>query len=306
VAASTGFLGSRLSNLGTVTNKGIEIQLNGIPVQRGNFSWESNVSYATNANKLINFAVKDKVLETPGGQAYGVVQQHRPGYPLGGFWVIPPLRCGIDIVPATGVQPCTGVATGTPMLTTGGAAVFNAGDTARRYFGTSMPTRSIGISNTVRLFKYARVYALFDHQGGHKVFNLQERNRCQAANDNCARVMDLAMRIPQGTASADSLGWKELQVYRSTAGISPEWIENGSFWKLRELSLSLDAPERFAAKARAQSASLVLSGRNLAVWSDYSGVDPEVNSYGGRNFVRVDAYASPMMRRLSAMINLVY
>jgi TonB-dependent starch-binding outer membrane protein SusC len=306
VAASTGFLGSRLTNLGEVTNKGIEVSLNAVALQRGNLTWESNVSYATNANKLISFSVKDKILETPGGQAYGVVQQHRPGYPLGGFWVIPPLRCGIDVAPATGVRPCPTGEVGTPMLTTAGAAVFNTGDTARRYFGTSMPTRTIGVSNTVRLFKYARVYALLDHQGGHKVFNLQERNRCQAANDNCARVMELAMRIPQGTTSADSIKFKELQVYRSTAGISPEWIENGSFWKLREVSLSLDAPERFASRARAQSASLVLSGRNLAVWSPYSGVDPEVNSYGGRNFVRVDAYASPMMRRLSAMINLVY
>jgi len=250
--------------------------------------------------------VKDKVLETPGQQAYGTVQQHRPGYPLGGFWVIPPLRCGIDVAPATGVQPCPAGQVGTPMLTTAGAAVFNTGDTARRYFGTSMPTRSVGISNTVRLFKYARVYALLDHQGGHKVFNLQERNRCQVANDNCARVMDLAMRIPQGTASTDSIKFKELQVYRSATGISPEWIQNGSFWKLREVSLSLDAPQRYAAKARAQSMSIVLSGRNLAVWSPYEGVDPEVNSYGGRNFVRVDAYASPMMRRLAAMINLVY
>lgn len=305
VAASTGFLGSRLSNLGTVTNKGIEVSLNAVALQRSNINWESNISYATNANKLISFAVKDKILETPGGQAYGVVQQHRPGYPLGGFWVIPPLRCGIDVAPTT-AAPCPAGEVGTPMLTPAGAAVFNTGDTARRYFGTSMPTRTIGISNTIKLFKYARLYALLDHQGGHKIFNLQERNRCQTANDNCARVMELAMRIPQGTTSADSIKWKELQVYRSAAGISPEWIENGSFWKLRELSLSLDAPERYAARARAQAMSLVLSGRNLAVWSPYSGVDPEVNSYGGRNFVRVDAYASPMMRRLTAMINLVY
>ena len=36
------------------------------------------------------------------------------------------------------------------------------------------------------------------------------------------------------------------------------------------------------------------------------GVDPEVNSYGGRNFVRIDAYALPMVRRLSAGFNLQY
>jgi hypothetical protein len=56
----------------------------------------------------------------------------------------------------------------------------------------------------------------------------------------------------------------------------------------------------------ASSANFVLSGRNLALWSDYEGVDPEVNSYGGRNFVRIDAYALPMVRRLTAGFNIQY
>ena len=50
----------------------------------------------------------------------------------------------------------------------------------------------------------------------------------------------------------------------------------------------------------------MLSGRNLALWSDYEGVDPEVNTYGGRNFVRIDAYSLPMVRRLSAGFNIQY
>ena len=65
-------------------------------------------------------------------------------------------------------------------------------------------------------------------------------------------------------------------------------------------------PARYARLGRAHAASLVIAGRNLAVWTDYEGVDPEVNTYGGRNFVRVDAYASPMMRRWSAAINLQF
>ena len=72
------------------------------------------------------------------------------------------------------------------------------------------------------------------------------------------------------------------------------------------MSLTIDVPQTFVARTGAQSLSLVLSGRNLALWSDYEGTDPEVNSYGGRNFVRVDAYSAPMLRRLSAAINLTY
>ena len=56
----------------------------------------------------------------------------------------------------------------------------------------------------------------------------------------------------------------------------------------------------------AASANVVLSGRNLGLWSGYEGVDPEVNSYGGRSFVRVDAYALPMTRRFFAGFNIQY
>ena len=287
IPPSTGFISSRLTNLGEVTNRGIELSLFGTPINVRRFSWDTRFSVSTNKNKLVTFNVPGKTLETPGGQAYGSVQQHREGYPLGGFWVTPPQR-GPD---------------GAALLTPAGAAIFNPGDTARRYVGPSTPTREWSFSNTFNLFGGVRLYGLLDGKAGFYVFNLQERNRCQGANDNCARVNDPRMRFPQ--TAADTILFKELAVYRSTS-ISPEWIQKGDFVKLREISLTFDLPATILGSSGAHSASFVLSGRNLKIWSKYGGVDPEVNTYGGRSFVRVDAYAAPMMRRLSAAINLQY
>jgi hypothetical protein len=217
--------------------------------------------------------------------------------------VTPPLRCGIDAPPVgVATRPCT--TNGAAMLTTAGAAIFNPGDTARRYMGPSSPTREIGFANTVTLFGAVRVYALVDHKGGHKLFNLQERNRCQTANDNCWRTNNPRARFPQ--TPEDQVLADELAVYRSAAGVSPEWIQKADFIKLREVSVTVDVPSRYLRQTRAQSASIILSARNLGIWSDYEGIDPEVNSYGGRNFVRIDAYAAPQTRRLSAGINLTY
>ncbi len=288
VPPSTGFVGSRLVNLGEVNNRGIELGVFGTPVQRTNLQWETRVNVATNRNELVTFGDDTKLWETPGGQAYGSAQQHRKGYPLGGYWVIPPVRD----------------ANGVPVLTAANAAIFPVGDTARRYVGPSTPTYELGFANTVTLFKYFRLYALLDMKGGHYLFNLQERNRCQAANDNCLLATNRAVRAPQ--TAADTLLWKEFQARRHASGIDPSWIEKADFIKLREVSLSIDAPTRWANAFRAQRATFTFSGRNLALWSDYSGADPEVNSYGGRNFVRVDAYALPMMRRLTAAIDLTY
>jgi TonB-dependent starch-binding outer membrane protein SusC len=287
IAPSTGFIGTRTGNLGEVTNKGIELSVFGSPVQTRNFSWDTRVNVSTNANKLVDFGVPGKVVDNGGTQSYGTVQQHRVGYPLGGYWVTPPQR-GPD---------------GAPLLTAANAPIYNTGDSSRRYIGPSTPTREIGFSNTFNLFRYFRVYALVDFKGGHYTFNQKERSRCQAANDNCLANNDPRARFPVN--AADSIMWKELQLRRA-ATISPEWIQKADFVKLREVSFMVDVPSAWMRRAGAASGSVVLSGRNLSIWSDYPGVDPEVNTYGGRNFSRIDAYALPMIRRLSAGFNIQY
>ena len=286
-APSLGFPGSQLTNLGEVTNKGVELSVVGTPVQSRNFTWDTRVNLFTNSNKLLEFGVPNVVVQNPTGQAYGTVQQHRAGYPLGGYWVTPPQRA----------------ADGSALLTATGQPIFNPGDSARRYIGPSTPTREIGFSNNFTLFRFFRLYALLDFKGGHYIFNQKERSRCQAANDNCWRNNDPRARFP--VTAADTILNKELAVYRG-GSISPEWIQKADFMKLREVSLTVDVPSNWARLARASSANFVLSARNLGIWSDYEGSDPEVNSYGGRSFVRIDAYALPMVRRLSAGFNIQY
>jgi hypothetical protein len=65
-----------------------------------------------------------------------------------------------------------------------------------------------------------------------------------------------------------------------TQGIFEYWIEDGTFVKLRELSASytLDAPA--VRRYFRDGVDLTLSGRNLVVWTDYSGYDPEINLFG--------------------------
>jgi hypothetical protein len=185
-------------------------------------------------------------------------------------------------------------------LTPAGAAIF---DTARVYIGPSTPTKQFGFSNTLTLFKNIRIYALLDRQSGGFTFNQQERSRCQTANDNCTRTNNPNARFPK--TAADTILFKELAVYRS-ASITPEWIQSTDFTKLRELSVTYDLPTSLMRNLGGRAASISLSGRNLKIWSDYEGADPEVNSYGGRNFVRVDAYAMPQTRRLTATVNVQY
>ncbi|MFN9424981.1 MAG: SusC/RagA family TonB-linked outer membrane protein, partial [Gemmatimonas sp.] len=72
---------------------------------------------------------------------------------------------------------------------------------------------------------------------------------------------------------------------KSTAramGTSDGYIEDASFVKLRELTLTYDLPSALVRRAmsRAESARLTLSGRNLLIITDYTGLDPEVSNFG--------------------------
>jgi len=93
------------------------------------------------------------------------------------------------------------------------------------------------------------------------------------------------------------------------------FLEKGDFIKLRDVSITLDVPSSITSRTRMQSASLVLSGHNLAMWTKYTGLDPEVNGYGSNvirgsgsssQFVRVDAYSMPMLKRYTMQFNVTY
>lgn len=280
VAPSSGFPVSRIENLGQVTNRGIELGLNATPFRLNRFVWDSRLTVATNRNRLEEFGIEGRVTETPPGQAYGALQQHREGFPLGGYWAQFPKRN----------------ADGSPTLLPSGAVDL---DTAV-YVGPSAPTREIGFSNTFTIMRSFTAYVLLDYKAGHYLFNLKERNRCQS-NDNCAAVNNPRARFPQN--AADSLLFKELLVLRSVPGV---YVEKADFVKLREISLTYAVPADLIRRLGPSSASVTISGRNLALWSNYSGIDPEVNSYGGRLFVRADAYAAPMTRRLVGSVNLTF
>ena len=62
------------------------------------------------------------------------------------------------------------------------------------------------------------------------------------------------------------------------------YIEDGSFMKLREVSLSYSVPSALVRRTmgRIESARMTLSGRNLYTRSDYTGLDPEVSNFGSQ------------------------
>ena len=65
-------------------------------------------------------------------------------------------------------------------------------------------------------------------------------------------------------------------------------------------------PESWSAAMRAQRASVTFSSRNLHTWTDYSGVDPEVNGFGQGDIERTDFLSVPQSRRFIWTLNLTF
>lgn len=284
VPGSTGFgstfygsTSSQLRNLGESLNTGLELSFWGTPIRTQRFAWDARLNLATNHNELIAFGDGRSVeaISAP----YGNVQQHRVGYPLAGYWAQLPKRNG----------------DGTPVVNAAGIVQLDSAT----YIGPSAPTREIGFSSTLTLFRDLRIFALLDYKGGHSLFNYKEYNRCRF-QANCARLADPA-NVELATGAAHN---PEVAVW--TQSIPGAWIEDASFVKLRDVSLTYSLPATWARKLYASGASFTVAGHNLLQWTDYSGIDPETNTYGNRNFIRVDAYAAPMLRRLSTSLNLTF
>jgi TonB-linked SusC/RagA family outer membrane protein len=279
VPASTGWVSSPYVNLGETKNSGVELVVDASLIQTPKLAWDIGLSLSTNSNELVSFGDTTlKSIAISGASYTPGYQQHRPGYPLAGWWLQVPQRN----------------ADGTPVMN--GATVVLT-DTAV-YLGSAVPTREISLSSTFTLFRDLQIFALFDYKGGHKVFNYKEYNRCRF-QDNCERMAD-PRNIDLETGAVVN---PEVNVWRQ---VPSAYLEDGSFIKLRDLSVTYSLPTEWAARLRANAASVTLAGHNLALWSDYSGIDPEVNGYGNRSFVRADVYAVPMIRRMTMSVNLSF
>jgi hypothetical protein len=111
---------------------------------------------------------------------------------------------------------------------------------------------------------------MFDFQRGQTKLDGNTRVRCLAIGGRCPQIV-----FPERFSPVEVWGAQNVSTY-------PFWlIDDASFVKLREVSVSYQLPDSWAQAARAQGASITLQGRNLHTWTKYGGLEPEANFLGG-------------------------
>ncbi len=286
VAYSTGY-SKRVSNVGTLTNDGIELTLNANPYKSKNFNWDLAINYSTNKNVVSNIDGGYLSLNVFGNDNSIVAN----GYPLTTFygtfyatdsqgnWVLdsngnPQLAKGEmidkdgDGFPESYVQ----------LFDSNGQPT---GEVLKKVLGKTSPDYIISVNNT---FKY-------------KNFSLNVNIEAVQGNNVLDWDKRMAYSLPLSSTSIFT-GWEfagtELEnntrgYYGNRFRIYEAFIEDGSFIKLRNVSLSYNLKNPLKG---IKNANFTISGSNLISIDNYWGYDPEVNSWGKSNVVRGQDYAN--------------
>jgi TonB-linked SusC/RagA family outer membrane protein len=267
---SQGINQTRFENIGSVQNRGIEALLSMQGGITSGVAGDATLSIARNTNKVLKLGVPPIV--------NGEIQE-REGYPLFGFWDRPIL--GFNDANNNGI------------IEVGEVTV---GDTAV-YLGSSIPRTVVTLNAGLSFFhNRLRLAGQLDYRGDWKAYNLTERFRCVGAGFNCAAVNN-PKAAPADQARAVAAG-SALKGF-TQAG----YITNGTFMRLREASLTYTAPDAWAKLVRAQSMQFSLTGRNLLKWTNYDGIDPELNG-NGQSDLPDDFLTAPPIRTLAVRVSL--
>jgi hypothetical protein len=156
----------------------------------------------------------------------------------------------------------------------------------------------MSITPTITFLRYFRAQGVLNHRGGFKIYNSTAQFRC-AVFLNCRGANDPSVGLEE-QARIMASARANFGLDASDAG----FVEDGTFWKLREVSLTATAPSSWARRFGVSDLALTVSGRNLATWTDYTGFDPEINFNGTSNFSTAEFLTQPQVRYFTARLSI--
>ncbi|MHC8949061.1 SusC/RagA family TonB-linked outer membrane protein [Sphingobacterium hungaricum] len=287
IETSTGFV-NQFTNSGDIENKGFEFELTTRNFV-GEFKWSTSLNMTFNRNKVLALPNNQRIL---GG--VGELNIAEVGLPLGTFY-------GWKMI---GVNPQTGLidfedANGNPTAPTDQADRQVIGDPNPDFFG--------GITNTFE-YKNVDLSIMGQFTYGNDVFNYNLATGLEGYSPSNNGLVDWVDR------------WRQpgdiTSMPRPTPGsfdngaISDRFVQDGSFFRLRNITLGYTFPEAFTQNIKVSKLRVYATVQNAFVFTKYKGYDPEVSSsHGGANTGLIYGYdygSYPQPRIFTAGVNLSF
>ena len=282
------FLNTIFQNLGSLENKGFEILLNSRNIETKDFKWTTSFNIAFNKNKVKN--IQGQVIE---GSSF---QRAVEGEPIGVFFM--PKYLGVD--PATGDALYQGQ---------DDKPTTNYNAAKRMVVGDPNPDFTGGFSNTFS-YKGIDLNVFFTFVQGNEIYNNAGRFMSSGFGgglDNQTKEILRRWKNPGDITDIPRVSLSFPTGHRT----SSRWIYDGSYIRLRQLSIGYNLPASVVQSLKISAARLYVSGTNLWTKTDYIS-DPEVNTLGtGVTGVRnistgVDFYTIPQPRTITVGLNVKF
>jgi hypothetical protein len=250
--------GPPITQVGSMTNKGVEAIVHTTLLQLPSLRWDGTLSVATLQNKVTGFDVPPPV-----GTLSNPVS---PGYSFGGLWAQSYTYADAN---HDGIIAANEVQLG-----------------ATRYTGPALPTLESAFATELALGGHVVVSALLDYRRGSRALDLTGSFRC--AVQVCRESQD-------PTAPLDRQAAVVANRLSGLAGTG--FSDDASFMRVREIAIRWSIP-RAGARFLGVDADLTLAGRNLAMWTNYRGLDPEISYQPPNILPRQEFLTMPLPREL--------
>lgn len=294
------------TNFGTIENSGFELFVNSINIDKGDFRWDTSFNISTNKNSVVSIPDEDGELLI--NRFGGVLNQPsaviKEGEPLGAFYGY--IRNGIwndqAEIDAAGVEGRGVFPGGKRFEDISGPdgvpdGVIDADD--QTIIGNPHPELFGGMNNTFT-YKGLEFSMYWSFVLGNDIFN-ETDSRINTAFDNNVSGMFANRWTPENT---DTNVPSVRGVFRTEVVPETGIIEDGSFLRLRNISLGYNIPTKYVPIF--QNAKVYISGTNLLLFDNYSGYDPEINR-GNENARRgYDQAQDPAVRSFTLGLSLTF
>ncbi|MEN7550269.1 SusC/RagA family TonB-linked outer membrane protein [Rapidithrix thailandica] len=260
-----------LLNAGQINNTGLELTAGFSAIRTEKFQWKTNINWATNRGKVVELADGVENYIMADGIYHRVTVEARPGERLGDIY-----GRGYKRAPSGEIIYEDGM----PVL-----------DTEIKKVGNAFPDWTGGLYNEFT-YKGFRLGVLFDVRKGGDLYSLtyaalsysgKLTNSLEGRYDQNLigkGVIDMGDgTYKPNDQQPDNIGYYYNALY-SRDNVEANTVD-GSFVKLREVSLGWNLPKKWLQNMFIDKASVSLSGRNLFTWSDYPAFDPEAATMDG-------------------------
>lgn len=268
-----------LKNIGEINNQGFEFSLSTTNIYTNDLQWTTDFNLSTNTTEVValNDGLDVFLDASPGYFSRDRTHILREGEVPGVFWGY--VYAGVykgGALPE-GTAMLAGGTIGDPLFAEVADAEGNFDgviDTQdQQIIGNPLPDFTYGINNTVSYKNFDLNVFIQGSQGGD-IFNL---TRVQLMNGDANAITDIldAWTLENPESNIPRVG------NNSQRELSSRFVEDGSYIRLKNVSVGYNIPNKFIKKAGLSSARVAFSAQNLLTITNYSGLDPEVSYFGG-------------------------